>query len=132
MLTIVWGMLSSRLGGWIVGGLAVAAVLVVLKLEHNARLKAQAGQVAAVQALTVGYEGYVKLYQEREKIQATAANERRKVNELRQKLDYYGISDSFNNPDGVQPVPKPANGGAKTPTRFRTPGGAPTTYRTAP
>ena len=42
ILSIIWSVLSSRLGGWIVGGLAALAILGVLKWEHEAKLKAQA------------------------------------------------------------------------------------------
>ena len=48
ILSIIWSVLSSRLGGWIVGGLAVLAILGVLKWEHEAKLKAQA-QLATAQ-----------------------------------------------------------------------------------
>jgi hypothetical protein len=41
MITVIWTLITSRLGGWIVGGLAVAAVLVALKWEHNAKVKAK-------------------------------------------------------------------------------------------
>ena len=42
ILSIIWSVLSSRLGGWIMGGLAVLAILGVLEWEHEAKLKAQA------------------------------------------------------------------------------------------
>ena len=48
ILSIIWSVLSSRLGGWIMGGLAVLAILGVLKWEHEAKLKAQA-QLATAQ-----------------------------------------------------------------------------------
>jgi len=133
MLTIIWTLISSRLGGWIVGGLAVAAVLVVLKWEHAAKLKAQAGRAAAEQGLQIGYEGYVKLYQEREAIQAKADQQRRKLNELQQANDLDGLADTFNNSGGVRrPVQPNPKGGAKAPARYRAADGAGVEYQEAP
>ncbi len=134
MLTIIWTLVTSRFGGWIVGGLAVAAVLVVLKIEHNAKLKAQVARATAEQGLQIGYEGYVKLYQEREKIKAKADVQRRKLNELQQANDLDGLADTFNHPAGgvrrpVQPNPP---GGVKAPARYRDADGSGATYQEAP
>ena len=52
ILSIIWSVLSSRLGGWIMGGLAVLAILGVLKWEHEAKLKAQAHDATT----TKGYQ----------------------------------------------------------------------------
>lgn len=132
-LGIVWTLITSRIGGWIVGGVAVAAVLIVLKIEHNAKLQAQAAKATAEQGLQIGYEGYVKLYQEREAIKAKADQQRRKLNELRQKNDLDGLADQFNNPGGVRrPVQPNSNGGAKTPARYRAADGSDAAYQEAP
>lgn len=132
-MAAIWTILTSRFGGWIVGGIVIAAVLVVLKWEHSAKLKAQAAQATAEQGLQIGYEGYVKLYQEREKIKAQAEQQRRKLNELRQANDLDGLADTFNNPGGVlrsvQPNPR---GGAKAPARYRAADGSGTAYQEAP
>jgi len=133
MLTIIWTLLTSRLGRWIVGGLAVAAVLVALKWEHSAKLKAQAKEATAKQALKIGYEGYVELYQEREKIKAQADAQRRKLNELRQTNDLDGLADDFNNPGGVRrPLHSNPQGSTKAPAHYRSADGAGTAYQEAP
>jgi len=116
-----------------VGGLAVAAVLVVLKLEHNAKLKAQAGKAAAKQGLQIGYEGYVKLYQEREAIKAKADGQRRKLNELQQANDLDSLRDDFNSPGGMRrPVQPNTQGGVKTPVRYKAADGSGVEYQEAP
>lgn len=133
MITIIWTLITSRLGGWIVGGLAVTAVLVVLKWEHSAKLKAQSARAAAEMGLQIGYEGYAKLYQEREAIKAKADQQRRKLNELRQTNDLDGLADTFNNPNGVRrPVQPDSKGGAKAPARYRDADGSGTAYQEAP
>ena len=133
MITIIWTLITSRLGGWIVGGLAVAAVLVVLKIEHNAKIKALAGKAAALQAAQIGQEGYIKLYQEREKIKAKADQQRRKLNELRQANDLDGLADDFNSPGGVhRPVQPNPKGSAKAPATYRDAGGTGAAYQEAP
>ena len=119
MITVIWSLITSRLGGWIVGGLAVAAVLVVLKWEHSAKLRAKAAQATAELGLQVGYEGYVKLYQEREAIKGKADQQRRKLNVLREKNDLDGLADDFNNPGGVRrPVQPNPPGGVKAPAHY--------------
>lgn len=133
MITVLWTLITSRLGGWIVGGLAVAAVLVVLKLEHNAKLKAQAGKAAALQAAQIGQEGYIKLYQEREAIKAKADGQRRKINELQKANDLDGLRDDFNNPGGMRrPLQPNTKGGAKTPARYKAADGSGVEYQEAP
>ena len=133
MITVIWTLITSRFGGWIVGGVAVAAVLVVLKFEHGARLRAQVARATAEQGLQIGYEGYVKLYQEREKIKAQADQQRRKINELRQTNDLDGIADLFNNPGGVRrPVQPNPQGGAKAPARYQATDGSGAEYQEAP
>ena len=133
MITVIWTLITSRFGGWIVGGVAVAAVLVVLKFEHGARLRAQVARATAEQGLQIGYEGYVKLYQEREKIKAQADQQRRKINELRQTNDLDGIADLFNNPGGVRRSVQPnPHGGAKAPARQYRAAGTGEEYQEAP
>jgi hypothetical protein len=133
MIGIIWTVITSRFGGWIVGGLAVAAVLVVLKWEHTAKLKAQAAKETAQQGLKIGYEGYVKLYQEREKIKAQADQQRRKLNELQQAGDLDGLADTYNNPGGVRrPVQPNPQGGVKAPARYRDADGTDAEYQEAP
>ena len=119
MITVIWTLITSRLGGWIVGGLAVSAVLVALKWEHSAKLRAKAAQATAEQGLKIGYEGYVKLYQEREAIKTKADQQRRKLNVLREKNDLDGLADDFNNPGGVRrPVQPNPPGGVKAPAHY--------------
>ena len=130
MITLIWTFLTSRLGGWIVGGLAVAAVLVVLKLERSAKLKAQAGKATAEQGLKIGYEGYVKLYQEREAIKAKADQQRRKLHEMQTANDLDSLADDFNNPGGVRrPVRPNPPGGSKAPARYHDAGGSGAAYQ---
>lgn len=119
-LKIIWSFLTSRLGGWIVAGLAVMVLLGLLKWEHAAKIRAQEQLATAQKAVEIGYEGYVKLYQEREKIQAEATAQRRKLDELRRTHDYDGLSDTYNKPGGVRPPGTPDTPrGPKGLTKYR-------------
>lgn len=133
MLTVLWPLIPASVK-WI--GLSVLIGLIGLgawKWEHSAKLKAEAKETTAKQALQIGYEGYVKLYQEREAIKAKADQQRRKLNELQQANDLDGLADTFNNPGGVRrPVSPNPKGGAKAPARYRAADGAPAEYQEAP
>ncbi|HAY22628.1 MAG TPA: hypothetical protein DCY27_10785 [Desulfobacterales bacterium] len=131
ILSIIWSVLFSRLGGWIVGSLAVLAILGVLKWEHEAKLKAQA-QLATAQTAAAISQQQVLLYQEREEIKAKATKKRGKLNELRQKNDMDGLADDFNSSGGVRHA-LPANppGGAKAPARYKDAGGTGPEYEEA-
>jgi hypothetical protein len=129
----LWALIPTSVK-WI--GLAVLIGLIGLgawKWEHAGKLKAQAAKATAEQGLQIGYEGYVKLYQEREAIKARADQQRRKLNELRQKNDLDGLADTFNNPGGVRrPLSSNPKGGAKAPARYRAADGTPAEYQEAP
>ena len=129
----LWALIPTSVK-WI--GLSVLIGLVGLgawKWEHAGKLKAQAAKATAEQGLQIGYEGYVKLYQEREAIKARANQQRRKLDELRKKNDLDGLADTFNNPGGVrQPLSANPKGGAKSPARYRTADGTPAEYQEAP
>ena len=129
----LWALIPTSVK-WI--GLSVLIGLIGLgawKWEHAGKLKAQAAKATAEQGLQIGYEGYVKLYQEREAIKARADQQRRKLNELRQKNDLDGLADTFNNPGGVrQPLSANPKGGAKAPARYRAADGTPAEYQEAP
>ena len=129
----LWALIPTSVK-WI--GLSVLIGLVGLgawKWEHAGKLKAQAAKATAEQGLQIGYEGYVKLYQEREAIKARADQQRRKLNELRQKNDLDGLADTFNNPGGVRrPVLANPKGGANAPASYRAADGTPAEYQEAP
>jgi hypothetical protein len=129
----LWALIPASVK-WI--GLSVLIGLIGLgawKWEHAGKLKAQAAKATAEQGLQIGYEGYVKLYQEREAIKARADQQRRKLNELRQKNDLDGLADTFNNPGGVRrPLSANPKGGAKAPARYRAADGTPAEYQEAP
>ena len=129
----LWALIPASVK-WI--GLSVLIGLIGLgawKWEHAGKLKAQAAQATAEKGLQIGYEGYVKLYQEREAIKARADQQRRKLNELRQKNDLDGLADTFNNPGGVRrPVLPNPQGGIKAPARYRAADGTPAEYQEAP
>jgi hypothetical protein len=132
ILSIIWSVLFSRLGGWIVGGLAVLAILGVLKWEHEAKLKAQAHDATTTKGYQILNEGYLKLYQEREEIKAKATKKRGKLNELRQKNDLDGLADDFNAPGGVRhALPANPQGGVKAPARYKDAGGTGPEYEEA-
>jgi hypothetical protein len=129
----LWALIPTSVK-WI--GLSVLIGLVGLgawKWEHAGKLKAQAAKATAEQGLQIGYEGYVKLYQEREAIKARADHQRRKLNELQKANDLDGLADTFNNPGGVrQPLSANSKGGAKAPARYRAADGTPAEYQEAP
>lgn len=134
MLTIIWTLITSRLGGWIVGGLAVLFFIGLWQWNKNDYLNEKVAKETAQQGLQIGYEGYVKLYQEREEIKTKADQQRRKLNELQQANDLDGLADTFNNPAGgvrrpVQPNPP---GGAKAPARRYRAAGTGEEYQEAP
>jgi hypothetical protein len=133
MLTMIWTLITSRLGGWIVGGLVVAAVLAVLKLEMNSKAKVKANLATTTKGYQILDEGYLKLYQERETIKAKADQQRRKLNELQQANDLDGLIGTFNNPGGVRrPVLPNSKGGTKTPATFHDSESPGTQYQEAP
>ena len=133
ILSIIRSVLSSRLGGWIMGGLAVLANLGLLKLEHNAKLKAQAHDATTTKGYQILNEGYLKLYREREAIKSRADKQRRDLRALQEKNDLDGLADDFNSPGGVRhPVPANPKGGSKAPARYRSADGTPTEYQEAP
>jgi hypothetical protein len=124
MIALIWSLITSRFGGWIIGGLAVAAVLVVFKWERAGKLKAQADLATTIKGYKILDQGYLKLYQEREQIKMQMNQQRGKINELRQKNDLDGLADQFNNPGGMRrPVQSNPQGGAKAaPSRYRATG----------
>ena len=106
-------------------GVAVLILLGLLKWEHAAKVRAQESLATAQKAVELGYEGYVKLYQEREAIKEKADVQRRQLNEMRQAHDYDGLSDTFNRPGGVRPPGTPDTPrGPKGLTRYRDSAGA--------
>ncbi len=128
IFSLIWTCLSSRFGGWVIGGLTVLIVLGLLKLEHHANEKVRA-QLVTVEQYKGILEEQLKLYQEREDIKAKAAKKRGKINVLRQNQDYIGLVDSFN---GLrQPLPANPQGSAKAPTKYREAGGAGPAYQEA-
>jgi hypothetical protein len=133
MFTLIWTLLTSRIGGWIVGGVAVAAALVFLRLEMNSKAKVKADLATTKQGYQILDQGYNKLYQEREAIKTKSDQQRRKLNELQQANDLDGLADTFNNPGGVrrpmQPNPK---GGAKAPAAYHDSESPGTQYQEAP
>jgi hypothetical protein len=113
------------------GGLAVLAILGVLKWEHEAKLKAQA-QLATAQTAAAISQQQVLLYQEREEIKAKATKKRGKLNELRQKNDLDGLADDFNSPGGVRhALSANPQGGVKAPVRYKDAGGTGPEYEEA-
>ena len=113
------------------GGLAVLAILGVLKWEHEAKLKAQA-QLATAQTAAAISQQQVLLCQEWEEIKGKATKKRGKLNELRQKNDLDGLADDFNCPGGVRyPLPANPQGGVKAPDRYKDAGGTGPEYEEA-
>jgi transcriptional antiterminator Rof (Rho-off) len=114
------------------GGLAVLAILGVLKLENNAKLKAQAHDATTTKGYQILNEGYLKLYQEREAIKSRADKQRRDLRALQEKNDLDGLADDFNSPGGVRhALPANPQGGAKAPARYKDAGGAGPEYEEA-
>jgi len=119
MLTLVWSFLTSRLGGWLAAGVAVLILLGLLKWEHAAKVRAQEKLATQVLAYEILNQGYLQLYQDREKIKTEAATQRRKIDELLQRHDYDGLSDTFNRPGGVrEPGASNPRGGPTGLTRY--------------
>ena len=137
MITIIWSLLASRLGGWIVGGVAVLAVLGLLKWQNNAKLKAQAQRDAAQMAAKIGQEAFIELYEDREKIKTKASKLRGKLNEWEKHGDLDSLSADFNNPGGVRralPLNRSSGSGGpqKAPARYSDPADPKTQYQEAP
>lgn len=137
MFTWIAAKLGSTVLEYVVGGAVVAIIIgsgyFTISHLHNRAVRAEAKAAAARKGLQIGFEGYVELYQEREKIKAQADSQRRKINELRKTYDPDGIADLFNNPDGVRrPVQPNPQGGAKTPARYHSADGTPAEYQEAP
>jgi hypothetical protein len=120
MFTWIAGKFGSTVLEYVVGG-AVVIILVgggwaTISYLHNRALKAEAREATAKQALQIGYEGYVKLYQEREAIKARASKKRGQINAS--TLD--DLINRTNAPDGVRrPMLPNSQGGVKTPTLIR-------------
>lgn len=131
MFTVIWSFLSSRLGGWIIGGLAILAVLGLLKWEHAAKLRAQE-QLATAQLAAAITQQQILLYQEREAIQTKAAQKRGKLNEWQTKNDLDSLSNDFNAAGGVRRLPANPPGGVKTPAGKYSAPGTGETYQEAP
>lgn len=112
VIALIWSFLTSRLGGWIIGGAAVLAVLGLLKWEHSAKLKAEAALATARTAAAISQQQLL-LYQEREEIKSKATKKRGTINEWQQKGDVDSLVDDFNAPGGVR-RPVPANPGRST------------------
>jgi hypothetical protein len=137
MFTWIAAKLGSTLAEYLVGGAVIALLAgggyLYISHLHSAKVKAEAKAAAAVMGLQIGYEGYVKLYQEREAIKAKADQQRRKLNEMRQANDLDGLTDDFNNPGGVRrPVQPNPKGGVKAPARYRDADGTGASYQEAP
>lgn len=132
-LGLIWTLISSRLGGWIVGGIAALIFVVLWQWNKNDYQKEKVAKETAQQGLQIGYEGYVKLYQEREAIKAKADQQRRKLNELQQANDLDGLADTFNNPGGVRrPVRPNPPGGVKAPATYYDPESPGTQFKETP
>lgn len=130
---IIWTVITSRFGGWIVGGVVALVLTFFWQCNKNDYLVQKAAKETAQQGLQIGYEGYVKLYQEREKLKAQADQQRRKLNELRQTNDLDGLADTFNNPGGVRrPLQPNPQGGVKAPARRYRAAGTGEEYQEAP
>ena len=117
-LKFIWAFIPTT-AKWI--GLSVLIGVIgftAWKWEHAAKLKAQAKTATAEKGYQILNEGYLKLYQEREAIKARAYQQRRKLDELRQKNDLDGLADDFNNAGGVRrPVQPSPKGSVKAPAR---------------
>ena len=126
MGTLIWSLLTSRLGGWVVGGLAVLAALGVLHFEHTWRVKAEAQLEEKTKAMEITKE-LKELQKEIGDIKAKAAQTRGKLNALEKAGDLGGLADYYNQPNGgVRPVGPPAGGGPGTPggAGYRGPAGS--------
>ena len=79
----------------------------MLKLEHNAKLKAQAHDATTTKGYQILNEGYRKLYEERVAIKSRADKQRRNLRALQEKNDLDGLADDFDSPGGcVTPCPQ--------------------------
>jgi len=132
IMVALLSLLASRLGGWVVGGLVALVLLGILKLEHNAKLKAQARAATAEQGMKIGYESYIKLYQEREQIKDKAGKERRKLHELEKVNDLSGLRDDFNQPGVRRPRGANPPGSPQAPATYYDPAAPGTQYQEAP
>ena len=116
MIGALWALIPTSLK-WI--GLSVIVGLIGLgawKWEHAAKLKAEADLATTTKGYQILDQGYVKLYQEREKIKASATKKRGQINAG--TLD--DLIDITNNPGGVRHAMPPNSGsGAKGTTIIR-------------
>lgn len=98
-------------------GLALVVSIGALNWEHSAKLKAQAERETYKKAQKIGYEAYIKLYQEREQIKEKAHKIGRRINEG--TLD--DLVDLTNNPDGMRRPALSGNsqGSSAEPARYR-------------
>lgn len=136
MFTWIAAKLGSTVLEYVVGGAVIALVAgggyLYISHLHSAKVKAEAQAEAARQGLQIGYEGYIKLYQDREAIKTKADQQRRKLNALQQANDLDGLAGQFNNPGGVRrPVQPNPPGGAKAPARQYRAQGTGETYQEA-
>lgn len=131
-MSLFFGLLTSRLGGWIVGGLAVLAVLGLLKIEHGWRLDVEKERDTAKIAAGISQQQLL-LYQDREEIKAKANKKRGNLNEWEKKGDLDSLADDFNVPIGVRrKVPANPPGGVKEPARYHDPADPGTQYQETP
>lgn len=133
MFGIIWAMIPSTVK-WIglsvlIGALGFGA----WKWEHAGKLKAQAKLATAEQGYKILNDGYLKLYQEREKITAKAATQRRILRELEKANDLDGLRDDFNAPGGVRrPLHSNSQGSTQAPAAYYDPTAPGTQYQEAP
>jgi hypothetical protein len=132
IFSIIWSLITSRFGGWIVGGAAVLVVLGLLKWEHSAKLKAEAQLATAKTAAEISQQQLL-LYQEREEIKSKFTKKRGAVNEWEKKGDLDSLVDDFNAPNGVRrQAPPNSSGGVKGPASYHDAADPRTSYQEAP
>jgi hypothetical protein len=113
-------------------GLALIISLGLLKLEHNAKLRAQAERDTAQLAASISQQ-QILLYQEREEVTAKAEKKRGKLNEWQTRGDVDSLVDDFNAPGGVRRnLPTNPQGGAKGPASKYRAQGTGEAYQEAP
>ena len=122
-MALIWSLVTSRLGGWIIGGAAVLVVLGLLKWEHTAKLKAEAERDTAKLAASISQQQLL-LYQDREAIKDKGSKKGEQLNEWQQQGDLDSLVDDLNAPDGVRRnLPSNPQGGAGGPaSRYRAQG----------
>jgi hypothetical protein len=120
------GMIAAGLG------LALIAVLGLLKLEHNAKLRARAERDTAQLAASISQQ-QILLYQEREAIKDKSGKKRGKLNEWQTQGDVDSLVDDLNAPGGVRrKVPANPQGGSSGSARKYRAQGTGETYQEAP